>query len=141
MKKDYEKLFSQLKPAEPPAGLFERIIFAIKQEQELQHTKKLLFGFLFLLMVSFITTPLSFTMLVNQLENSGIIYFISTAVSDFHIFLNLWQDFSLAILESLPIFSLAAFVISIGIAIFTLRLFLYRKRLLLNYLFLNLKVR
>jgi len=141
MRKDYEKLFSQLKPAEPPAGLLERIIFAIKQEQELQHTKKLLFGFLCLLIVSFITTPLSFNMLVNQLENSGIFYFISTAVSDFHIFLNLWQDFSLAILESLPIFSLAAFVISIGIAIFTLRLFLYRKRLLLNYLFLNLKVR
>ena len=141
MSKDYEKLFSQLKPAEPPVGLFERIIFAIRQEQELQHARKLLFGFLFLLIISFMSTFLSFTMLINQLENSGIIYFVSAAVSNLNIFLNLWQDFGFAILESLPILGIVAFCISIGIAIFSLRLFLYRKKLLLNYLFLNLKVR
>lgn len=135
MKQDFEKLFSHLKPATPDAGLFDRIILAIKREQELQQTRRLLFGFLFLLIASFITTPLSWTMLVNQVENSGVFYFISTAISDFGNFLTIWQDFSLAILGSLPIAGILAFTISIGIALFTLRLFLYRKKLLLGYLF------
>lgn len=123
---------------EPPKGLFDRIISAIKQEQELRHSKKLLFGFLILLVVSFIATPLSWSMFVSQVKSSGIIYFISAAASDFNAFLGLWQDFSLAILESLPITGIIAFALSIGMALFTLRLFLYKKRLLINYLIHNL---
>ena len=134
MKQDLEKLFSYLKPAEPPAGLFDRIILAIKREQKLQHTKRLLFGFLFLLVASFIAIPFSWTLLVGQVESSGILYFISTAVSDFSTFFALWQDFGFAILESLPITGMVVFTLSIGMALFTLRLFLYRKRLLLRYL-------
>jgi hypothetical protein len=134
MRQDFEKLFSHLKPAEPPAGLFDRIIMAIKREQELRQTKRLLFGFLFLLVTSLIMTPLSWTILVSQVENSGILYFVSAAVSDFGTFLFLWQDFGLAILGSLPIMGIVVFTISIGVALFTLRLFLYKKRLLVGYL-------
>jgi len=134
MRKDYEKLFSHLKPAEPPAGLFDRIILAIKREQELQKTKRLLFGFLLLLIMSFITTPLSSIILINQIKSSGISYLIFTALSDFGTFLILWKDFSLAILESLPLVGMMIFVSSLGISVFTLRLFLYRRRLLLDYL-------
>jgi len=113
IRKDYEKLFSHFKTKEPSVGLFDRIILAIKREQELRHTKRLLFVFLFLLVASFIATPLSWTILVSQAENPGILYFISTAVSDFRTFVALWQDFGLAILESLPITSLIIFVITI----------------------------
>ena len=134
MKQDFEKLFTNLEPKKPPVGLFERIILAIKREQELQHTKRLLFGFSLLLIVSSIATPLSWTLLVNQIENSGISYFISTAFSDFGTFLVLWKDFSLAILESLPVTGMVAFAICLGVSVFTLRLFLYRKRLLWDYL-------
>ena len=137
MRKDYERLFTNLKPVEPPAGLFDRIILAIKREQELQHTKRLLIGFLFLLVVSLIATPFSWTLLVSQVENSGILYFVSTAISDFGTFLTLRKDFGLAILESLPIIGIIAFTISVGMTLFTLRLFLYRKRLLLGYLMHN----
>jgi len=134
MKQDFEKIFSRLKPAEPPAGLFERIILAIKREQELQHTKRLLFGFSFLLIASFVATPFSWSILVNQIESSGISYFVSAALGDFGTFIALWQEFALAILESLPITGMAAFAVSIGMALFTLRLFLYKKRLLLRYM-------
>jgi len=134
MRQDFEKLFSHLKPAEPPAGLFDRIILAIKREQELQHTRRLVFGFAGLLVTSFVAIPFSWTILSSQVESSGISYFVSTAVSDFGTFFLFWQDFSLAILESLPLMGMIAFAASLGIAVFTLRLFLYRKRLLLNYL-------
>lgn len=125
---------------EPPKGLFDRIILAIKREQELQHTRRLVFGFAGLLIVSFAAVPFSWTMLVSQVESSGILYFISTAISDFGTFLILWQDFGLAILESLPLIGIVAFTISIGMALFTLRLFLYKKRLLLGYLIKNNKL-
>lgn len=134
MRQDFEKLFSHLKPAEPPVGLFDRIILVIKREQELRHTRKLVFGFAGLLVISFVAIPFSWTMLVNQIENSGISYFVFTAVSDFGTFFVLWQDFSLAILESLPLTGMIAFAISLSLSVFTLRLFLYKKRLLLGYL-------
>lgn len=133
MVRDLEN-FDNIQLKEPPRGLFDRIILAIKKERELRKTKRLLFGFLFLLFVSSIAIPISWTMLINQIENSGISYFISTAFDDFGTFILLWKDFGLAILESLPLTGMAVFGISLGVAIFTLRLFLYKKRLLLGYL-------
>ena len=43
---DYKPQFSHLEPPELPRGLFERIILAIRREQELRHTRRLAFGFL-----------------------------------------------------------------------------------------------
>jgi len=134
MPKDYEKLFTNLDPKEPPVGLFDRIILAIKREQELRHTKRLLFGFLSLLLVSLIATPISGAMFVSQVESSGIFYFISTAVSNLGTFFALWQDFGSAIFESLPVMGMATFLFSLAVSVFTLRLFLHRKRLLFGYL-------
>ena len=122
MKKDNKNFLDRL--SEPPSGLFDRIILAIKKEQELKKTKRLLFGFLSLFFISLIATPFSYRMLVSQAKNSGTFYFISTAVSDFEIFLAFWQDFSLAILEVLPVTEIIFFSICLGISIFTLRLFL-----------------
>lgn len=135
MRKDYEKLFSHLKPAEPPAGLFDRIILGIQREQELQHTRRLALGFLSFLVISFVAIPFSSTILVDQVNSSGILYFVSVAASDPGISFAFWQDISLAILESLPIMGIVMFTINMILVLFTIRLFLYRKRLLLTYLF------
>jgi len=143
MRKNHRN-FADFEPAEPvsprgepSAGLFDKIIAAIKREQELRHSRKLLFGFLLLFIVSLIATPFSWSMLASQLKTSGIIYFISAAITDFGTFISYWKDFGLAILESLPITGIVAFAVSIGLALFTLRLFLYKKRLLLGYLMHN----
>jgi hypothetical protein len=134
MRKDYEKLFTHFTPSEPPKGLFDRIIAAIGREQELQQTRRLLFGFLSLLIISFVMAPFSWKLLLEQAENSGIFYFISAAFGNFGIFLALWQDFGSAILESLPVAAMAVFTINIVLILFTVRLFLHRKKLLLSYL-------
>jgi hypothetical protein len=134
MGKDNKKFFNRLQNLEPPPELFNRIILAIKREQELEKTKRLLFGFLFLFVVSLVATPLSWRMLVSQAKNSGILYFISTAVYDFGTFLNFWKDFSLAILESLPIVEIIFFATNLIIFLFTIRFFLSREKLLLAYL-------
>lgn len=134
MRKDYERLFACLKSPEPPAGLFDRIISAIKREEELRQTKRLLFRFLSLLAVSLVAVSFSGVMLANQIKTLGIFYFISMAISDLDVFFAFWQDFVLAILESLPIEGIASFFLGLALFVFTLRLFLRRKRLLLNYL-------
>jgi hypothetical protein len=134
MPKNYKKLFNNLKPVEPPPELFDRVILAIKREQEFQKTKRLLFGFLFLFVVSLTVTPLYWKILVTQAKNSGILYFVSIAVYDFETFLIFWKDFSLAILEYLPIVEITFFTINLIIFLFTIHFFLSRKRLLLAYL-------
>ncbi len=134
MRKDFKKLFSYIEPVDPPAGIFDRIIAAIRKEQELQKTKRLAMSFFLLLVISLVTTSLSWALLVNQAKSTGISYFLSMAISDFGVFIILWKDFSMAIIESLPIIGLTAFLFSTGLAIFTLRLFLFKKRLLLKYL-------
>ncbi len=135
MRKDYEKLFTHLEPPEPPRGLFDRIILAIKREQEIRNTKRLVFGFLALLLVSLITVPFSWTLVSGQMQDSGVIQFIQVGLSDIGTFFASWQDFSLAIAESLPVTGIAIFTINMILAVFTLRLFLYKKRLLVGYLF------
>ncbi len=132
--KDYEKNFSHFKTVEPPAGLFDRIILAIKREREKRQTGRLLFGFFSLLVISFISLPFSCILLIKQAGSSGVIYFISVALGNLGTFFALWQSFILAILESLPLAGLAAFTASLAISVFTLRLFLYKNRLLWRYL-------
>ena len=134
MRKDYEGLFANLEPKEPPIGLFDRIILAIKREQELRNTKKLAFGFLALLVISLASTPFSWSLFASQIQDSGVLYFVSAALSNIGTFFAFWQDFGLAIAESLPIAGITVFVLNMILAVFTIRLFLYKKRLLVGYL-------
>lgn len=130
---DSKKIFVDKKPA-MRTGLFDRIIFAIRQEQEFRNSRKIFFLFFSLLVVSVASAPFSWQILSEQIENSGIYYFASLIISDLGSVLAFWQDFSLAILESLPIVAIIMFVINIALAVFTLRLFLYKKQYLFKYL-------
>lgn len=140
MRKDYEKLFTHLKPAEPSAGLFDKIILAIKREQDLRNTKRLAFGFLALLIISLSSAPFSWSFFSEQMAESGVLQFMSIAINDLGTFFVFWQDFSLAIAESLPVMGLTAFTVNMILAVFTLRLFLYRKRLLLGYFLFGMRL-
>jgi hypothetical protein len=70
----------------------------------------------------------------DDISIAGIFYFISAAASDFGVFFALWQDFGSAILESLPVAAITVFTINVALILFTVRLFLHRKKLLLSYL-------
>lgn len=129
----YENLFKKTKLIEPPADLFDKIIAAIKREKELQRTKKILISSFSLLIASFVAMPFSFNFFIEQLRNSGVIYFISIVLSDFKVFLSFWQDFTLAILESLPIFPLLVFMGNLFFLTFTLWL-LYLRKEVVSYL-------
>lgn len=134
MRKDYAKILTHLEPPDPPSGLFDRIILAIRHEQELRSTKRLALGFLALLIISLSSAPFSWRFFSEQMAESGILQFMSIAINDLATFLALWPDSVIAIAESLPIVGIIILAINMILAVFTLRLFLYKKRLLLSYL-------
>jgi hypothetical protein len=119
---------------EPAEGLFERIILAIKREEVLRHTRRLAVGFLLLLIVSCAAAPFSFGLLINQVRYSGLLYFVSAGLGDIGLSLAIWKDLILAMAEALPLLGVIVFAVNMMVAVFTVRLFLYKKRLLLNYL-------
>lgn len=134
MQKDYGKILTHLEPPDPPSGLFDRIILAIQHEQELRSTKRLALGFLALLIISLSSAPFSWRFFSEQMAESGILQFMSIAINDLATFLALWPDSIIAIAESLPIVGIIILAINMILAVFTLRLFLYKKRLLVGYL-------
>lgn len=125
--------------AGPVPGLFDRIILAIKREEELQNTRSIFAGFFTLLLVSSAAAPFSWMFFAAQAEDSGIFSFLSASASDLGTLLKFWPDFALAIAESLPIAGIAILAVNIAVAVFTLRLFLYRKRMLLGYILYGIR--
>ncbi len=128
-----DEFFSQLELAEPPEGLFDKITFEIRKQKS-RYRRKLVLELLFLLIISFISVPFSWILFINQARDSGIVYFISAAVNDLTVFFALWRDFGLVIVDSLPIGGITAVLLSLAIFLFTLRLFLYKKRFLFGCL-------
>jgi hypothetical protein len=130
---DYDKLFSHLKAPEPREGLLDRIISAVQREQELRNTRRLALVFFALLGISLSAAPFTWAFFSGQAAESGILQLVSAVISDFGTFFAIWPDFLMAIAESLPVAGVTALIINMILAVFTLRLFLYKKRLLLGY--------
>ncbi len=83
--------------------------------------------------ISVIMAPFSLSVLPAELERTGFLYYVSTAVSDLNIFMVLWQDFVLVIIESLPLLILAVCAASIGMVLFTARMFLRDRKVISGY--------
>ncbi len=129
-----ENISSSRNPAVPCVSLFDRIISAIALEKEFKQTKKILYTFIGLLVVSMAVIPFSFMFFMHQWKVSGTTYFISTAAGNLVPFFTLWQDFVLSILESLPVMAITLLAINVAFLLFSVWLFLYKKGLLLKYL-------
>lgn len=124
-----------------PAGLFDRIICAIKKEQELRQTRRLLCVFASLFGVSIILMPFSLGFFIRECNESGFFYFLSSATGNFNIALAYWKEFAMSIFEVLPIAAVVALAANTTIALFAIKLFFHRNGLLLKYLKVNLLLR
>lgn len=126
MAKDFQEIFTYLEEKIPKQELLSKVLVAIRK-QEIKRKNQKMAGFLLLSLVIAFTVPFTSQMLISQINNSGIAYFLGAIVNDFHSFLNFWQEFILAILESLPITGLLVFAVSLEAFIFAFRLFLREK--------------
>ena len=118
----------------PSTNLYDRIILAIKKEQETQKIKKLFLLLSIVFVLSFIVTIASIVLFIKEFNASGTIYVVKTALSDLSLFKTLWQYFFLAFIELLPISSIIVFLVCLFITLFSLRLLMYKKYLLIKTL-------
>jgi ABC-type phosphate/phosphonate transport system permease subunit len=110
MRKDYEKLFTHLEPPEPPEDLLNRIMKRIHREQRTR-ALKWRFGFFVLLLAgSAVAAVPAFRSVQASLVESGFTDFVSLAFADTGAVMAYWDSFTAALLESLPIMSIAVFL-------------------------------
>lgn len=109
MRKDYEQLFSKLTPKAPPAHLFEKIMVRIHKEEN-RRLRFRIFAFSVGLLGSLVALIPSFQYLQVNFSESGFVTFLTLVFSDLKIVIANWQNFSLALLESLPIMSTVSFL-------------------------------
>lgn len=122
----------------PSLGLFDKIICAVHAEKELRQTRKILFTFVSFLIGSLGALPFSSIFLIMQWRRSGAMHFIASAPGNTAVLFALWQEFLLSIVESLPLMAITLFAINVALVLFTVRLFIYRKGVLLSYFSHNL---
>lgn len=92
-----------------PQGLFEMILMQIRHERLMRIKRQLVVIWLSLIITLGAAIPLFRSMEASFVE-SGSIQMISLIFSDFGIMMADWQNFCVAILESLPIMSIAVFL-------------------------------
>jgi len=133
MRKYCEKLFTHLETPEPPAGLFAKIMARIYEEERLLFIKRRLF----LSSTTFLISAGALITVVNTFQNefaqSGLFQFLSLLFSDLELVAANWQDFGLAILESLPVMSMMAFLITIFVLLWSLKHFAQAIKVLLSF--------
>lgn len=122
MRKDYEKLFTHLKPLEPPEGLFEKITHHIREEQRLLTMKRRLVIFSIGIMGSLAAFIPVFKVVQTGFAESGFMQFFSLLFSDFGIVVSYWQNFAMSLLETLPITSLMMLLATVLVFLESLKL-------------------
>jgi hypothetical protein len=103
MRKDYEKLFSNIATPEPPAELLGHVTRRIQKERRrLENRWRWI-----LLSVTAAGTLAALVpvlaLLKTAFDESGFWQYFSLLFSDFDVVMASWQNFSASLLESLPI--------------------------------------
>jgi hypothetical protein len=121
MRKDYEKLFTHLEPPEPPAGLFAKIMARIHEEERPLSIKRRLFLFSTTVLISAGALIPVINAFQIEFAQSGLFQFLSLLFSDLGSVAANWQDFGLAILESLPAMNMMALLITMFVLLWSLK--------------------
>jgi hypothetical protein len=93
--------------------LFEKIICRIQKEKRMLNLKRRLAFFSVGLLGSITAFIPTFHLVQHGLAESGFIKFFSLLFSDIRTVMSYWQNFVFALLESLPIVSIAALLATI----------------------------
>lgn len=87
---------------ELPARLLPKILFQIRRQEEAAAKRRLVFFALFF-MATLIFTAFAWNLARLQFSQSGITQILGLIFSDFSTVLANWKEFSLSLLESLPV--------------------------------------
>ena len=120
--KTYKDLLN-LVQNEPSKDLFSKVIIKINKQERLLLIKRKLFVVSFVSFFSSIAFIFSAITTHAEFIKTGFFDFLSLMFSDFNIITAYWQNFSMSLLESLPIMSVIIFLFTTIIFIFSLKAF------------------
>jgi hypothetical protein len=114
----YKKLFDYVNLIEPPKGFEAQILnFVIARERRLTRFRAWAFGSSSL--ASFGLSLWTAVYLVKSASETGLWQYMSLAFSENGVLLAYWREFSLSIIESLPIVSIIIFLATVGVFVWS----------------------
>ncbi len=126
MRDNYGDLFEKMDRREPPAGLLNTIILKIKEESlRMARVRFVCFSLLSLAALSALIP--AWRELQSEITQSGFFQFVSLLFSDAGTIAVYWQDFTMTIAESLPIFGISAVLAAVFAFLLSIR-FMARDR-------------
>ncbi|MFA6227898.1 MAG: hypothetical protein WC668_01795 [Patescibacteria group bacterium] len=121
MPKELGKIFSSYRSPEPSEELFNKITLRLKWEQA-KRAKFRLAVFSLTFVASLAAVVPALRLIWQDASQSGFADFVSLFFSDPDLALAYWQNFVLALLEVLPVLSLALFVAVLAVFMESLKL-------------------
>lgn len=111
--------------SEVPQGLLQKIMTRIKAEQRMRMIRRrvLAFGTLFLSMVALFVS--AFQSFITDITETGFADYAQLAYIDFRLVVANWYDFSMSLLESLPIISTITLLAMVSLLIVTFKMVLH----------------
>ena len=121
MRKDYERLFTEISQLEPPSGLMPAILARIDNgKRQAARLRVLLLSVSSLVSVFALITALIY--LTGDFNQSGFNQYFSLLFTDSGAAITYWREISMSLLESLPIMSTAAVFATIFVLLISLKL-------------------
>lgn len=127
---------------EPSDRLFDKVIGRIQQfqrDKRVKAVKRRIFVFSALSLISLIAFVPAFSTMKLNMTESGFLNFISLLFSDFKVVMSYWQNFTMSLLESLPVVNLVlvfflvfSFLWSLKSLFGNIKKFTFRRGLSLN---------
>jgi|GEM_PF-1247423 hypothetical protein len=108
MDNSLEKFFRNLVSANPPDGLFDKIMARIQLERRVSLRWRLAL-FCFVMISSVVAIIPAVKMIGADIAQSGLIPLLSLMFSDFTMVVSLWKDFLISIAEVFPFTGVAVF--------------------------------
>ena len=131
MEDNYRDLFGKIDRREPPAGLLNSILLKINGESlRMARIRFICFSFLSLAaLAAFIP---AWHELRSETAQSGFLQFFSLLFSDAGIIAAYWQDFTVTVAESLPVFGISAVLAAFFAFLLSIKFMIRYKKIIFN---------
>ena len=130
---EVERVLHSIPQEDLPVGLFSAVLLAILQERK--RTARIKFGIpAFIAAVSLISSVAAAQYALAAFSQSTFINYVSLAFTDTGAIASYWQDFSLSLIESVPVAALAVLLAFVFVLIYSARITM-RNSALASYLF------
>ena len=123
-------VLNSLSMYEPPPDLINRIMQRIRMEKQVSVIRKQVLLFSGFVAASLATLAIAVNSFALEASGSGFFQFFSLLFSDTREVLGAFQEFAFSFLESLPVFSVIALILSAMVSAYLLRVLVRDVRIL-----------